>query len=165
MTTRELARRREEIKAYLAVEMPEKRVSHRERVGGDDVLGHGYETWDVHLDDGQRWWVVTNPSNYYSQSDFKSRDVVLTFHLGLAMRVAARYQVPITEHARNIFESVWRRWEQAAEALVTAEQAEHFQTVGTHLRETLISLAHELQANELVPDREEAPKATDMVAG
>ncbi len=164
MTTRELARRREEIKAYLAVEMPEKQVSHLERVGVDHVFGHRYETWDVHLDDGQRWWVVTNPSNYYSQSDFKSRDVVLTFHLGLAMRVAARYQVPITEHARNIFESVWRRWEQAAEALVTAEQAEHFQTVGTHLRETLISLAHELQANELVPDGEEAPKASDMVA-
>src|SRR5260370_7639261 len=80
------------------------------------------------------------------------------------MRVAARYQVPITEHARNIFESVWRRWEQAAEALVTAEQAEHFQMVGTHLREALISLAHELQANELVPDGEEAPKASDMVA-
>src|SRR5260370_33359701 len=103
--------------------MPEKQVSHVEGVGVDDVFGHRYETWDVHLDDGQRWWVVTNPSNYYSQSDFKSRDVVLTFHLGLAMRVAARYQVPRTEHAGDIFESLWRRWEQAADHLVPAVHA------------------------------------------
>jgi hypothetical protein len=164
MAMKELARQREEIKVYLAGEMPERQVSHLERVGVDHVFGHRHETWDIHLDDGERWWVLTNPTNYYSQSDFKSRDVVLTFHLGLAMRVAARYQVPITERASTIFQSVWRRWEQAVEALVSAEQAEHFQTVGTHLRETLISLAHELQANEIVPTGTEPPKASDLVA-
>jgi hypothetical protein len=39
-------------------------------VGTDHVFGHRHETWDIHLDDRERWWVLTNPTNYYSQSDF-----------------------------------------------------------------------------------------------
>jgi len=34
-----------------------------------------------------RWWVVTNPTYLYEQADFKSREVVLTFHIGLMLRV------------------------------------------------------------------------------
>jgi hypothetical protein len=32
--------------------------------------------------------VVTNPTNLYDQADFNSRDVVLTFHVGLALRMS-----------------------------------------------------------------------------
>jgi len=45
-------------------------------------------TWDVQCAES-RWWVVTNPTNLYDQADFKSRDVVLTFHIGLMLRAAA----------------------------------------------------------------------------
>jgi hypothetical protein len=45
-----------------------------------------HDIWDVH---GvvTRWWIVTNPTNHYDQSDFKSRDVVLTFHIGQTLRI------------------------------------------------------------------------------
>jgi hypothetical protein len=43
-----------------------------------------HDIWDVHLAES-RWWVVTNPKNLHDQADFKSRDVVFTFHVGLAL--------------------------------------------------------------------------------
>jgi hypothetical protein len=163
MAATELARSRDVIHSYVREQMPERVVMHLERVGVDQVAGQRHETWDVHLDDGARWWVVTNPTNYYPQADFKSRDVVLTFHLGLAIRILTRHQVPIGLDARAIFEPVWRRWDQAIETLGSAEEAEHFQAVGTHLRETLVSLAHELADDALVPAGSEPPKAADVV--
>jgi hypothetical protein len=45
-----------------------------------------HDIWDVHCTQS-RWWVVTNPTNLYSQQDFKSGEVVLTFHIGLALRL------------------------------------------------------------------------------
>ncbi len=100
--------------------------------------------------------MVTNPTNLYPQADFKSRDVVLTFHVGLAMRVMTRDHVPMPK-AQELFVAVWRRWEQAAEALAGAEEAEHFQAAGTHLQECLISFAHAIQTDELVPEGNERP--------
>jgi hypothetical protein len=43
---------------------------------------------DLHAESG-RWWIVTKPTNLYSQADFKSRDVVLTFHVGGSPRCSA----------------------------------------------------------------------------
>ncbi len=88
---------------------------------------------------------------------------MLTFHIGLAIRVVSRDRVPITPEAAGIFPSVWRRWEQAVETLANAEQAEHFQAVGTHLRECLISFVHEIADNDIVPKDEQRPKASDVV--
>jgi hypothetical protein len=113
--------------------------------------------------------VVTNPMFLYSQKDLKSRDVALTFHVGLGLRVMARTQPPIDPSAQEIFKSVWRRWQQAAEALASAEEAEQFQAVGTHLRECLVSLSREiaqdlydgLHGEEVGAQR---PKASDFVA-
>jgi hypothetical protein len=42
---------------------------------------------------------VTCPLNFYSQADFKSRDLVLAFHIGLITRVFSREQVPLTDSA------------------------------------------------------------------
>src|SRR5258708_37435453 len=62
-----------------------ERVKHVEKVASELVGAVRHEIWDVHCV-ASRWWVVTPPMNLYSQADFKSRDVVLTFHLGLALR-------------------------------------------------------------------------------
>jgi hypothetical protein len=90
---------------------------------------------------------VTNPLNAYSQEDFKSRDVVLRFHVGLAIRIASRDEVPITEGAAALLPGAWRRWEQAVEALTTAQEAEDFQAVGVTLRECPVSFAAEISAD------------------
>lgn len=123
----------------------------------------GAKIWDAHVDD-ERWWVVTNPTNLYPQADFKSRDVALTFHVGLAIRVLTRDRVPVSPNAQETFAPVWRRWQQAADALADGEEAEDFQAVGMHLRECMMSLAHELQGDELVPEGTVRPKSSDVVA-
>lgn len=138
-------------------------LAHLERVGVEHVGGQRHEIWDAHLED-ERWWVVTNPTNLYSQAGFKSRDVALTFHVGLAMRIFTRQRVPVTAEAQGFFAPMWRRWEQAAEALASAEEAEHFQGVGAHLRESLVSFAHEVQHADLVAEGADPPKASDVVA-
>src|SRR3990167_529470 len=145
----EVARERERVTRYLLSQMPDQSVRHLERVGVEHVAGQRHEIWDVHLEGGERWWVVTNPTNFYSQADFKSRDVVLTFHVGLAVRLLNRDRVPLSDPAAAMFASVWRRWERAASALASAEEAEDFQAVGTHLREGLISLAREIEDDAL----------------
>lgn len=60
----------------------------------------------------------------------QSRDVVLTFHVGLAARVACRELVPISDNAAALLPTAWRLWEQAVEALTTGREAEDFQVVG-----------------------------------
>jgi hypothetical protein len=74
------------IRAYVADQADED-VVHVEHAASEMVGPVRHEVWDVHCTDS-RWWVVTNPTNLYDQADFKSRDVVLTFHIGLALRVA-----------------------------------------------------------------------------
>jgi hypothetical protein len=106
---------------------------------------------------------VTNPLNLYSQQDFKSRDVVLTFHVGLVARVVTRERVPITDSAAALLPNAWRLWEQAVEAMTTSREAEDFQAVGVRLRECLVSYAAEIGDPDLVPEGSDPPKRADVV--
>jgi hypothetical protein len=106
---------------------------------------------------------VTNPFNLYSQVDFKSRDVVLTFHIGLMARVFTRESIPITEAAAALLPTAWRVWEEAVEAMTTSREAEDFQAVGVRLRECLVSFASEIADVDLVPEGTEPPKRADVV--
>lgn len=54
-------------------------VTHAEKVASEAFHGQTYDVWDVHTRADGRWWVVTCPMNYYTQDDFKSVDVVLSF--------------------------------------------------------------------------------------
>lgn len=57
-------------------------------------MGDPYEMWDVTTDQ-DRWWVITNPTNLYSQQHFPSLDYTLSFHIGLMARVVAARARPI----------------------------------------------------------------------
>jgi hypothetical protein len=152
---------RDEILAY--VEMQEfGEPTHIEKVASERVGGVEHDIWDVHCADG-RWWAVTNPLNCYSQEDFKSRDVVLTFHVGLALRIAAERRPPVSDGAVELIVGSWRRWQQAVDALGTAREAEDFQAVGVRLRECMVSFAEEISSDDLVDDGDDAPKGADVV--
>ena len=97
----------------------------------------------MHSTDG-RWWVISSPLNLYTQEDFKSADIALTFHIGLMARVMTRQNVPITPDATVLLQESWRRWENAVDTLSTASEAEDFQSVGMKLRECLVSFATEI---------------------
>lgn len=153
-----------DIEAYVAAQVGEE-VVHLEKVASEMVGPTRHEIWDVHCTDS-RWWVVTNPTNLYRQEDFKSRDVVLTFHIGLSLRVhyLSDRDVPVAPEAAVLLPGSWRRWQQAFESYERADEAEHFQAVGMHLRECLISFADETRSDELVPEGAVTPKAADFVS-
>ncbi len=97
--------------------------------------------------------MVTNSTHLYDQADFKSRDVVLTFHIGLMLRVefGREREVPLAPESQELLPGSWRRWQQAFEAYEIAEEAEAFQSVGVRLRECLISFVGEARSDGLVP--------------
>lgn len=153
---------KDDIRAYVEGQLDEA-VVHLEKVGSELVGPSRHDTWDVHCADG-RWWVVTNPTNYYDQKDFKSRDVVLTFHVGLMLRVSSEKErrVPVQPEPAALLPGSWRRWQQAFEAYDSGDEAEAFQSVGVRLRECLVSFVGETRSDELVPEGEARPKDGDF---
>jgi hypothetical protein len=82
-------------------------VEHLEPVKSEVVWGRVYKVWDVHTTDG-RWWVVTQPMNLYSQEHFPSLDYILSFHIGLTARIAARESRRATSKNAERFATAWR---------------------------------------------------------
>lgn len=153
---------REQVLDYFAAQMADDPVVHLEKVAVERVGSVLHDIWDVHCK-GSRWWAISNPLNYYSQEDFKSRDVALTFHVGLMVRIASREEVPITEEAAGLLPRSWRQWEQAVDSLDGGREAEDFQAVGVRLREAMVTYAGEVADDALVPEGDVAPKAADVV--
>lgn len=153
---------KQEIQEYVEARAQEA-VVHLEKAASELVGPARHEIWDVHCDDN-RWWVVSNPTNLYSQADFKSRDVVLTFHIGLSLRIAYRQdrQVPVAPDQEQQLPGAWRRWQQAFEAYDSGDEAENFQAVGVRLRECLLSFVEEVRTDALVKDEKTAPKGADF---
>lgn len=156
-------REKQEIAEYIAAQADED-VVHVEKVASEMVGPVRHDIWDVHCPES-RWWAVTNPLNLYSQDDFKSRDVVLTFHVGLALRLSYLNdrRVPLAPSAAELLPGSWRRWQQACDAYDIGDEAENFQAVGMHLRECLVSFVGETRSDGLVPEGTEPPKAADVV--
>lgn len=147
---------------YFAAQMADDPVVHLEKVAVERVGSVVHDIWDVHCKGG-RWWAISNALNYYSQADFASRDVALTFHVGLMVRISSREEVPMTEEAAGLLPRAWRLWEQAVEALDDAREAEDFQAVGVRLRESMVTYAGEVADNALIPEGGEAPRTADVV--
>jgi hypothetical protein len=134
-------RQTEAIRRYVEDQAHEQ-VIHLEKAASERVGPVRHDIWDVHCADS-RWWVITEPVNLYSQEDFKSRDVALTFHIGLSLRVSYLHdrRVPVAPEPAAALAGSWRRWEQAFAAYDAGEEAEDFQAVGVRLRECLIPAA------------------------
>jgi hypothetical protein len=139
-------------------------ISHLEKVASERLLDRRHDVWDVHASDG-RWWVITQPTNLYSQDRFPSMDETLSFHVGVVLRLMAREDkephAGIQEVSR--LSGSWRRFEQAANALDSAEEAEDFQAVGMRCREVLLTFIREASSEDMVPKGQEVPKAADFI--
>jgi hypothetical protein len=55
-----------DIAQYVEIEAQGQSVKHVEKVKEEVVLGEVYEIWDV-TTDKERWWVISNMTNLYSQ--------------------------------------------------------------------------------------------------
>ncbi len=138
------------------------KVQHLELVKTETVWGRTHKVWDVHATDG-RWWVITEPTNLYSQALFPSLDYTLSFHIGLMARMMARQARQASVKNVELFASAWRRWEQAAEAIDSAKEAEDFQAVGMKCRECLLAFARVAQKSIVLLDKTQAPKRADFI--
>src|SRR5436309_9344898 len=67
---------------YMTSQAPDLTVEFAQKVYAENVLGHRHDVWDVHTN-VDRWWVITNPTNLYSQVQFPNMDLAVTFHVGL----------------------------------------------------------------------------------
>lgn len=159
---------RDEITTYVEWQLnkgadTQYKVVHLDRMKSEVVFGTEHVAWDVHTDEPGRWWVITGPTNLYSQHEFPSLDYTLSFHVGVMTRVGARDAKRAPPSRKDRLRSTWRRWETATDAIDLAREAEDFQAVSMRCRETLVSLAKALQKDVKLPDGADIPKAADFV--
>lgn len=152
----------QDISNYVEAEARDETVHHVEKVKQDVVLGDTYEIWDV-ITDKDRWWVITNLTNLYSQKHFPSLDYTLTFHIGLMMRMRSRPD-SANRGEPNPFDEVFRRQEQAKNRHDSAVEAEDYQAVGMQLRESLISLVAALRRRVQISSDVERPQDANFTA-
>jgi len=138
-----------------------EKVTYLEKVATEHLFDRALDAWDVHTDRG-RWWVITNPTNLYSQELFPSLDYTISFHIGLTTRIMAQRKGTAVDEQQDRLAAAWRRWTQAAEALDRADEAEEFQAVGMRCRECLLAMARAIANPSMVPEGQEPPKAGDF---
>lgn len=150
-----------DIADYVHSQARDETVSHVERVKREVILGDVYEIWDVTTDQN-RWWVVTNPTNLYSQQHFPSLDYTLSFHVGLMARVRSRSSSP-DGNEPTPFDEVLRRFEQAEDRFGHAIEVEDLQAIGMLLREGLISLTTAVHRRVTLPANTEHPQLANFI--
>jgi hypothetical protein len=154
----------QEIKEYVEWQSRgEETVLHAEKVASERVFGRDYDVWDVHTDK-ERWWVITSPTNLYSQALMPSLDYTLSFHIGLMARVAAQRTPEGSEAEQEFLVVTNRKMVQASEAFDQADEAEEFQAVGMRCRECLLALVRELTQGSDLSEGDDLPKIADFVA-
>ncbi len=155
-------RQTEAIRAYVE-DQAHGQVVHLEKAASELVGPVRHDIWDVHCADS-RWWVITEPTNLYSQEDFQSRDVALTFHIGLSLRMSYLHdrRIPVDIPGADLLPGTWRRWQQAFEPYDSGDEAENFQAVGVRLRECLISFIGGTSNDDLVPVGETPPPGANF---
>ena len=149
-----------DISSYVEGQAPDESIQHVEKIKHEIVLGDVYEVWDV-TTDKDRWWVITNLTNLYSQTHFPSLDYTLSFHIGLMMRLRNRSD-RVDSSDPTPFDEVFRREEQAESKHDSALEAEDYQGVGMLLRESLISLVGALRRRTELSDEIDPPKDSDF---
>ena len=153
---------RSTIKEYVEWQSPNEHVSYVEKVLTETVLGRRMDAYDVHTD-GERYWVITQPTNLYSQRLFPSLDYTLSFHVGVTTRMLSDRKSDATDEQQDRFAAAWRRWSQAADAIDSADEAEEFQAIGMRCRESLLAMIRDVSDPSMVPKESEQPKAAAFI--
>lgn len=163
-TERQCNKKREtELDETGSTEIAEELVQHAEKIRTERVMGIDYDVWDVHTN-LNRWWVITNATNLYSQTLMPSIDYTLSFHIGLMARVQARRELTDQQEIHEFLSNTHRKIYQAQLALDGADEIEEFQAIGLQCREAMTSFIREIIAAGLFEECDDAPKRGDFVA-
>jgi hypothetical protein len=140
---------------------PDTKVTLVQKVSSYRLMGTDYDVYDVHMPK-ERWWVITEPTNLYSQETFPNYDVAFSFHVGLMLRVMNRERVEIEQEKAEEVGAAWRRYEAAVAAMDSAREAEDYQGVAIKCREALLAFGREHQEAEWLTLPEVKCKVNDF---
>src|ERR1039458_4184074 len=166
----EFAFKRDDAEAQHVVEYVEwqcekdkERVTFLEKVLTEHVMGVANNCWNVHTNKRQ-WWVIDGQfTNLYSQRLFPSLDYLLSFHLGLMLRMESERTGTEDPRLSDRLAAAFRKWEQAAQALDASSESEEVQAVGMRCRETRLAFIRSVTDQAMVPNGTEVPQAANFV--
>jgi hypothetical protein len=149
---------------YMNSQAPDLTVEFLQKVYVENVLSHQHAVWDVHTN-ADRWWVITNPTNLYSQEQFPNMDLAVTFHVGLCLRIPRGERSNLSELSVEPLAGCFRHMSEASDALASAQEVSDFQAVGVRCREALLAFTGAAQI--VIPWKGDAivePKQADFKA-
>jgi hypothetical protein len=147
--------------SYMSDQASDETVEFVQKVYSEQLHSLRHDIWDVHTN-RERWWVITNPMNLYSQQQFPNMDLALTFHLGLCLRIPSSERQSFADLNIEPLVACWRTFQEATDALSQAEEVEDFQAIGMRCREALITLVHIAQDLIEISRSEDTPKRSDF---
>ena len=104
------------VREYMASQCRQERVLHAEKVGSEALFGRIMGCWDVTTNKG-KWWVITNPTNLYSQKMFPSLDYTISFHVGVTTRMMARHDPDEDRRFQRLLPTLKKRKPSASDVL------------------------------------------------
>jgi hypothetical protein len=147
------------VREYFEWQAPDLKITFMQKVYSEAVLSHRHDVWDIHTNK-DRWWVITNPTNLYSQDQFPNMDLAVTFHIGLCLRIP-RTEKQIVDDVRVVpFDSVFVKLAEASDALSGALKVADYQAVGVRCREVLLEFVG--AAQDAAEWTKEPPKRADF---
>jgi len=152
----------DQIRSYIEWQSADETVKHLEKVCSESIFGQSMDAWDVRTNKN-RWWVITNPTNLYSQRLFPSLDYTISFHVGVTTRMAQAEMTHEQENAHDQINQLWNRLAGARGTLFKAEKAEDFQSVGMKCRECLLLLIQTFARTQMVPKGQETPQRGNFI--
>ena len=126
-----------EVREYFEWQAPDLEVTFMQKVYSESVLNAHHNVWDIHTNK-DRWWVITDPTNLYSQDQFPNMDLALTFHIGLCLRIPRTHEQQLDDIRILPFAAVFTKIEEVIAAVSQAQNLAAYQAVGVRCRETLL---------------------------
>jgi hypothetical protein len=103
---------RKHVLDYMSGQACDETIELAQKVYSEQVNTVRHDIWDVHTNRA-RWWVVTNPTNLYSQDQFPNMDLALTFHVGLCLRIPKSERPSLSELEVEPLIACWRALDDA----------------------------------------------------
>lgn len=128
----------------MASQAPDVTVELIQKISTENVGTVQHAIWDVHTNT-DRWWVITNPMNLYSQQQFPNVDYALTFHIGLSIRIPRSEKQKLKDIPIEPFAACYRTLQASYDALGHAGGVADYQTLGVRCREALLSFVDAAQ--------------------
>src|SRR6266851_6587427 len=151
------------ITEYMGSQAPDLTVEFLQKVYTENVMNVRHDIWDVHTDK-DRWWVITSPTNLYSQEQFPNMDLAVTFHVGLCLRIPRSEKQKLSELPVEPFAQCYRYISEASDALTQAQEVLDYQSIGMRCREALLAFVDGAQTVVPWTSADEKPKRADLRA-